>query len=208
MTAPGTKPFGLEISDAGQLVDAVQQTYVPYIVRFIEHGFDVAPALMAAVAVAMTVPLVALASRIGRWARWRSPERTVLLNRRRTNSPRGPRAHDLLAGGAVPPAGYMAIEPENQTGKSVDNWGGDASRAFFAIGRDDTNDIIVRDRSVHRNHAAIYRDEFGRYLIADLSHHQGNGVTVNGEPYRLAPLADGDIIELGRERVIFRMTPI
>ncbi|MHC4754336.1 MAG: ATP-binding protein [Planctomycetota bacterium] len=47
------------------------------------------------------------------------------------------------------------------------------------LGRDPNCDIKLDDKGVSRNHARIYQDTFGRWIIEDLGSH--NGVLINGQ---------------------------
>ena len=76
------------------------------------------------------------------------------------------------------------------------------------IGRQDDNEICIPDNSVHRYHAAIERSPEGDVVICDLSGPEGNGVRINGERVAAAPLADGDLVELGRVKLRFVCTTI
>jgi len=68
-----------------------------------------------------------------------------------------------------------------------------------------TWEIRMSDRSVSRPHARVERQETGEYTIQDLG--SANGTRVNGSPVGEAPvqLANGDLIELGESRLIFRV---
>ena len=74
---------------------------------------------------------------------------------------------------------------------------------MLRIGGESDNDIRIRSQRVHRYHAAIYREEFGHYRIADLGGEEGNGVSVNGERCDEAELKDDNVIELGPRRLRF-----
>jgi anti-anti-sigma factor len=73
------------------------------------------------------------------------------------------------------------------------------------IGRRSDSDILIDDPSVSRRHAQIlYRD--GRYYLVDLG--SSNGTTLNGRPVtRPAPLAEGDVLQLGGTRLTFTLRP-
>ncbi|HZU07444.1 MAG TPA: anti-sigma factor antagonist [Chloroflexota bacterium] len=73
------------------------------------------------------------------------------------------------------------------------------------IGRRSDSDILIDDPSVSRRHAQIlYRD--GRYYLVDLG--SSNGTTLNGRPVtRPAPLAHGDVLQLGGTRLTFALRP-
>lgn len=73
------------------------------------------------------------------------------------------------------------------------------------IGREDDNEIQIRDGTVHRYHAAIERSQDSGISITDLSSAEGNGVTVNGVKRAFASLTDGDRIGLGAIIMKFRV---
>ncbi|MHB8419888.1 MAG: FHA domain-containing protein [Myxococcales bacterium] len=75
-------------------------------------------------------------------------------------------------------------------------------RTEFRIGRTSgDNDLAINHRSISRNHAKIVGDASGAWRILDLQ--SANGVRVNGEDYADAPIAPGDILELGHVRLRF-----
>ena len=47
------------------------------------------------------------------------------------------------------------------------------------LGRGSNCDVTLDDKGVSRNHARIYQDTFGRWVIEDLGSH--NGVFVDGQ---------------------------
>lgn len=62
------------------------------------------------------------------------------------------------------------------------------------IGRERSNDIVLRDARISRSHAEV-TFERGFYVIRDLG--SSNGTWVNGREVRTAPLTDGAEIRLG-----------
>lgn len=62
------------------------------------------------------------------------------------------------------------------------------------IGRDPSNDVILRDAKVSRTHAEIVFER-GFFVIKDLG--SSNGTFVNGVRVRVAPLTDGAELKLG-----------
>jgi hypothetical protein len=76
------------------------------------------------------------------------------------------------------------------------------------IGRHQDNDIHLHDASVHRYHAVIEHTQDEAYVIIDLSGKTGNGVRINGERLARAQLTDGDVIEIGRQRLKFESVPV
>jgi ABC transport system ATP-binding/permease protein len=69
------------------------------------------------------------------------------------------------------------------------------------IGRSTDNDIVVNDLQASRHHAELRGDSTRGWEIVDLSSH--NGTFVNGQRINSAPLADGDIVTIGRQ--LFRL---
>jgi hypothetical protein len=69
------------------------------------------------------------------------------------------------------------------------------------IGRGNDADVRLSDTGVSRLHAEV-RVEPGSYVVADMG--STNGTRVNGRPVTTAPLSDGDVIELGASRLVFR----
>lgn len=75
---------------------------------------------------------------------------------------------------------------------------------LFRIGRNRDNDLTLNDASIAPYHATIQRAANGSYSVADL--RTGKGVSVNLTQVTLAPLHNGDMVELGRVRFRFRAT--
>ena len=74
-------------------------------------------------------------------------------------------------------------------------------RTEMRIGRTDDNDIAIDHRSLSRTHAKLVREDSGEWRIIDMQ--SANGMAVNGESYAQAPLAHGDLIELGHVKLRF-----
>jgi len=74
----------------------------------------------------------------------------------------------------------------------------------FTIGRGTEADLRINDRGVSRLHAQVNVEDIGggqvRANIADLG--STNGLTVNGQRVRSAPLGDGSRIEIGSTRML------
>lgn len=68
----------------------------------------------------------------------------------------------------------------------------------LTIGRDDTNDIVLKDNSVSRNHGILEIDGEDIYLIDNDS---SNGITVNGKKIERERINSKDVIIVGRLRV-------
>jgi hypothetical protein len=63
------------------------------------------------------------------------------------------------------------------------------------IGRAPTNDIVLEDPSVSRNHAEIQRHADGSFTITDLD--SLNGIFINDKKIRHARLAEGHNVDIG-----------
>jgi adenylate cyclase len=71
------------------------------------------------------------------------------------------------------------------------------------IGRNPTTDITLLDDGISREHALILLDpEDWLYVVEDLQ--STNGTKVNGKRVRSAELNDGDEIQVGLTRFLFR----
>lgn len=75
-----------------------------------------------------------------------------------------------------------------------------------SVGRDASNDIIIDDSAVSRQHAKV-RVEKGeegeeQFFIYDLA--TANGTIVNGEKIVKRALEDGDEVEIGRTTLVFK----
>jgi FHA domain len=69
------------------------------------------------------------------------------------------------------------------------------------IGRHKDNDIILQNKTVHRQHAVLHMTPDKRFSINDLGGE--NGTMVNGQKCNQRDLSDGDMIELGEVRLRF-----
>lgn len=69
------------------------------------------------------------------------------------------------------------------------------------IGRDDSNDVVLKDRFISKKHARIVKDQ-GIYFIEDLG--SANGIYLNGEKINEAiELKDKDLIDIGQVEFLF-----
>lgn len=64
----------------------------------------------------------------------------------------------------------------------------------MTIGRQSSNDILLLDPKVSRQHAVVYIKE-GQVIVEDLSSQ--NGTFVNGRPVKRTTLSNGDILRVG-----------
>jgi pSer/pThr/pTyr-binding forkhead associated (FHA) protein len=72
------------------------------------------------------------------------------------------------------------------------------------IGRHPDCDVVLTDVTVSRRHAAIRRDGH-TFTMTDLG--SLNGTYVNRTPIDHVPLTDGDIVQIGAFRLVFRSGP-
>ena len=72
----------------------------------------------------------------------------------------------------------------------------------YSVGRSSSNDLIVRGRSVSRQHCVIEHDAEFFWLV---DAHSANGTRVNGAKIQRYLLFDGDVIEVGDARLVFRL---
>lgn len=71
-----------------------------------------------------------------------------------------------------------------------------------SIGRSPSNDIVLKESKVSRQHATIhYRN--GQYVLVDLK--SSNGVFVNGAKVEEATLNDGDELSIGSFKFQFNL---
>ena len=72
----------------------------------------------------------------------------------------------------------------------------------FTVGRRTANDLSLVEEAVSRHHCRIdYDGEF--YWLVDCGSH--NGTCVNGRKITKCLLYDGDVLKLGRIRLVFQM---
>ncbi len=75
----------------------------------------------------------------------------------------------------------------------------DQDQKVITIGRDEENDLVLKDNAVSRHHAKIEAGEHG-YLLTDLDSQ--NGVFINDKSIRSQQwLNNGDIIKIGRHSI-------
>ena len=154
------------------------------------EAYRAAPALLIGLAIAVALPLLALA------AQYLMP----LLAPSSSGYQLEPRAPDDIADEplAHAPQPFLEVEGSNGLRRCA------IPRDMVRIGREDDNDIRIRNGAIHRYHAAIHREDYDGWHITDLSGSQGVGLVVNGRRCDDARLHDGDLIELGPGRLRFR----
>jgi len=100
----------------------------------------------------------------------------------------------------------MMLSKDTQTPRLVIHMPGQTweyllNKDLVRIGRDDDNDIVIDHPSVSRHHAHI--ETHGRaFQIRD--DHSTNGICLRGLPVEKYTLLDGDMLQIGRARLVFK----
>ncbi|MGB3531977.1 MAG: adenylate/guanylate cyclase domain-containing protein [Microcoleaceae cyanobacterium] len=75
-------------------------------------------------------------------------------------------------------------------------------KAYWTLGRNEDNDIQIKDRWISRNHAMLQRMDHGEFFFIDLGSR--NGSFVNGRRVTIPlTLQNGDRLMLGQSELIF-----
>jgi pSer/pThr/pTyr-binding forkhead associated (FHA) protein len=83
--------------------------------------------------------------------------------------------------------------------KEIGHWMVD--KPVFKIGRAPDNDIVIDNLAVSRIHSVIEEDK-GQHYVRDCD--SLNGTVVNGRRIGRALLSDGDQIQIGKHKIVFR----
>jgi FHA domain len=163
----------------------------------LSDGMDREPQLMIAAAMLggllPVVSLLALASRFG-FLRWNRAKPEVYSEIEMAPAVTRQQVREIR--------GQLPLLDVIGTGADADVHRIDSN--MIRIGRHEENDIRLASQTVHRYHAVLHRTPEQKFVITDLSGPGGNGVVVNAERVDQAPLAAGDLIELGDVRLRFR----
>lgn len=98
--------------------------------------------------------------------------------------------------------------PERNIGKLVLSVGGRILRELLidrkrvTIGRRPYNDLLLDDLTVSGEHAIVHTGPQGESVVHDLQSR--NGTLVNGAPVMQQVLTDGDVIDVGIYRIVYR----
>jgi len=113
-----------------------------------------------------------------------------------------PRSPATPPGGpAAVPAGGLSDAESRRLGQHVSMFVPD--REVVRIGRDETNDLVIRDDArASRRHAELLHRPGGQWEVHDLN--SANGTFVNGQRISRAVLSDGDLIAVGNHLFNFR----
>lgn len=168
----------------------VLETSASVVLQALAAGYRAAPALMLCLIALVVVPLTAAIAATARW--WRRRGELALIAQKSANP-----------GEPIDQPRHAALEVLSGSSKQLESARIELTHDMVRIGREEDNDIRIRSKRVHRYHAAIYREDFGIYRIADLAGSEGNGLSINGRTCDEALLRDGDVIELGPGRLRF-----
>lgn len=187
----------LPLIEVGSLFDATEAIVIAT-AGAIGGGLETAPALMAVILVALSLPCIAVVSRVFERS-LRSRDATRVYRRKSRLAP-APKVDARTSGEARGPAFLEIVgAPDHRYPIHGD---------MLRIGREEDNDIRIANAAVHRYHAAISREDFDVWRITDLSGLDGNGLALNGSRRSEAILADGDVIDLGPVRLRFRFEAV
>jgi hypothetical protein len=158
----------------------------------VRTAYGHAPALVIGLGVLLAVPPLALGGLLVRRRR-AMEDYAARLNRSQVGSQVGADSSD----GMTWPVD-ATIDIEGQPGASFP-----IGREILRIGRNDDNDVVLDEPTVHRYHAVIQRTEHADIIVVDVSGSDGNGVTVNDQRVSRARLRNGDRISLGKAHLRF-----
>ena len=158
-------------------------------------GYEKAPVLVIVLSALLVLPVVALASWVLRAVGWlvKGMERQGALPAQPVREPDAEADEP-----SRPTQAWLSVEGETAGKHPI-------TGEMMRIGRHPDNEIWLTEASVHGYHAVIQRTEDAGFVITDLSGQEGNGVRVNGTRRASSPLANGDVIELGKARITFAM---
>lgn len=118
--------------------------------------------------------------------------------------------HDLAGAVHAEHTQVMPVAPKAAPAALLEVTGQGGSRSVAmtgdrcTIGRADSNDLVLAEPAVSRQHAVIRREGNG-YVLEDLG--STNGVQLNGKPVKSASLKDGDRLQIGTSALVFRLGP-
>ena len=73
-------------------------------------------------------------------------------------------------------------------------------KSLINIGREETNDIVIKDKFISRHHLQL-RKRFGAYTLFDVD--SSGGTMVNDTQVREHRLQNGDVIQIGHTKIIY-----
>lgn len=171
---------------------------------WIEHGLKHTPVLVMGLGIMLLVPPLAMAGLVMRWSQ-PDPDLTQRFSSGAISPGPGGAAPDKIEPAFAHDALLEVEGRDGDEGSPRTVYTLRRSDVVIRIGREDDNEIQIRDHTVHRYHAAIDRCSDSGIAISDLSSEHGNGVVVNGKRVARAQLSDGDRIKLGAVKLLFRL---
>ena len=176
--------------------------------EFVGTAYSHAPVLVLAMSLFLVFPILIF---VGWWMRPNKSKDEISTKLMRSTKFAGSATRDLTGRSviqAVPPLPSAArVEISRDAGREDVEAAEQIpfeGREMLRLGREDDNDVCIDEATVHRYHAIIKRSLEAGYVISDISTDGGNGVFVNGKRTREATLEDGDEINLGAARLVFR----
>ncbi len=147
------------------------------------------------------VALLSLGLLVAAWGWYRRSRPTAgqILRRRKDTRDVAASATPLEIPADEPRSAFLVTQGRDKRRLALAN-------ELVLIGRDEDNDVRLRDDTVHRYHAAVHHTHEGEFIIKDLSGDGGNGVYVNGRRIGERPLVAGDLVELGAVKLRFEQT--
>ena len=88
----------------------------------------------------------------------------------------------------------MAMEMLTITGRG-NTWQVEPNAKSTIIGRSPRCDVVIESRDVSREHARIFQDPFGRWIVEDLG--SSNGILINGKRVEASAVVPGEPIVIG-----------
>jgi hypothetical protein len=112
-----------------------------------------------------------------------------------------PSAKTMILHGAAPSFAWLVIREGPRAGRLLR-----LNTETTSIGRDSQCDIILDDDAISRQHAKVRAEENEdgelQFFIHDLA--TSNGTLVNGEEIVKQVLSDGDVVEMGATKLVFK----
>ncbi|MBU4173285.1 MAG: FHA domain-containing protein [Actinobacteria bacterium] len=97
---------------------------------------------------------------------------------------------------AGPTLGWLVIKSGSGAGREYK-----ITKELTNIGRETSNEIVISDDEMSRQHARL-RFEGGKFVLYDLG--SANGTYVNGEETQKTVMEDGDVIRVGETELTFK----
>lgn len=180
-----------------------------FVIRSVEELYAHDPVLVLALSIVPLVPILLIIGFLMRiWPKFSFKEgtnTTILAKKNKRDAVVSTAKEQSLRAKKTPLPGVAKVEITGRNNLTTEV--SLSGREMMRLGREDDNDICLDDKTVHRYHAVIKRSVDAGYVISDISTSDGNGVFINGKRMREARLEDGDEINLGAARLVFKSQP-